>query len=177
MEVFTPWKLACASNNTFFFPQRAGCLTFTYTSCAVLWLVTQSCPTLCNTMDCSPPGSSVLGDSPGKNTEVGCHALLQGVFPTHGLNPGVPHCRQILYWLGHQERQLTHHRDNIIETNKPSLNSCLCHLRQEFEEAKPSDFGVLIGKLRMVSNFILLLWELNQALCLARNVPLIRCIH
>ena len=33
-------------------------------------------------MDYSPPGSSVREDSPGKNTEVGCHALLQGIFPT-----------------------------------------------------------------------------------------------
>ena len=66
-------------------------------------LVAQLCPTLCNPMDCSPPGSSVHGDSPGKNTEVGCHALLQGIFPTQGSNPGVPHCRQILYCLGQQE--------------------------------------------------------------------------
>ena len=35
------------------------------------------------TMDCSPSGSSARGDSPGKNTWVGCHALLQGIFPTH----------------------------------------------------------------------------------------------
>ena len=41
-----------------------------------------SCPTLCNPMDCSPPDSSVSGDSPGKNTGVGCHALLQGIFLT-----------------------------------------------------------------------------------------------
>ena len=41
-----------------------------------------SCPTLCNPMDCSPPDSSVSGDSPGKNTGVGCHALLQGIFFT-----------------------------------------------------------------------------------------------
>ena len=47
-------------------------------------------------MDCGPSGSSVHGDSPGKNTEVGCHALLQ-IFPTKGLNPGLLHCRQILY--------------------------------------------------------------------------------
>jgi len=59
--------------------------------CAVLCLVTQSCPTLCDPMDCSPPGSSVRGDSPGKNTGVGCPALLQGVFPTQGLNSGLPH--------------------------------------------------------------------------------------
>ena len=41
-------------------------------------------------------------DSPGKNTGVGCHALLQGTFPTQGLNPGLPHCRQILYQLSYQ---------------------------------------------------------------------------
>ena len=61
----------------------------------IVCLVTQSCPTLCNPMDCSPPGSSVHGDSPGKNTGVGCHALLQGIFPTQGLNPALPHYRQI----------------------------------------------------------------------------------
>jgi len=54
-------------------------------------------------MDCSPPGYSVLGDSPGKNTGVGCHVLLQGIFLTEGLNPGLLHCRQILYQLSHQE--------------------------------------------------------------------------
>ena len=43
----------------------------------VLWLVAQSCLTLCNPMDCSPPGSSVPGDSLAKNAGVGCHALLQ----------------------------------------------------------------------------------------------------
>ena len=70
--------------------------------CMFLSLVIQSCLTLSDTMDCSPPGSSVLGDSPGKNTGVGCHAFLQGIFPTQGLNPGLPHCRQILYHLSHQ---------------------------------------------------------------------------
>ena len=42
------------------------------------YLVAQSHPTLCDPIDCSPPGSSVHGDSPGKNNRVGCHALLQG---------------------------------------------------------------------------------------------------
>ena len=64
--------------------------------------VAQSCPTLCVPMDCNLPGSSVLGDCPGKNTGVGCHALLQGIFPTQGSNPGLLHCRQILYHLSHQ---------------------------------------------------------------------------
>ena len=53
-------------------------------------------------MDYSPPGFSVLGDSPGQNTGVGCHALLQGIFLTQGLNPGFPHCGWILYHLSHQ---------------------------------------------------------------------------
>ena len=70
--------------------------------CAVLSLVTQSYLTLCNPTDCSPPGSSVYSNSSGKNTGVGCHALLQGIFPTQGLNPGLLHCRQILYTLSHQ---------------------------------------------------------------------------
>ena len=44
----------------------------------------QSCPTLCDSMNYSPPGSSVYGDSPGKITVRGCPALLQGIFPSQG---------------------------------------------------------------------------------------------
>ena len=54
-------------------------------------------------MDCSLPGSSVHWDSPGKNTGVGCYALLQGIFPTQRSNPGLPHCRRILYHLSHPQ--------------------------------------------------------------------------
>ena len=56
-------------------------------------LVTQSCPTLC-----------VLcpWDSPGKTTGVGCHSLLQGIFPTQRSNLGLLNYRQILYQLSHQ---------------------------------------------------------------------------
>ena len=52
--------------------------------------VTQSCPALCDPMDCSSPGSSVRGDSPGKNTGVGCGALLQGNLPNPGVKPRFP---------------------------------------------------------------------------------------
>ena len=41
-------------------------------------------------------------DFPGKSTGVGCHFLLQGIFLTQGSNPGLPHCRQILYQLNHK---------------------------------------------------------------------------
>ena len=67
-----------------------------------LCLVTQSCPILCGPTDYSrwllwPWGS------PGESTGVGCHALLQGIFPIQGSKPGLWHCRQILYHLSHQE--------------------------------------------------------------------------
>ena len=65
-------------------------------------LVAQSCPTLFGPMGCSPPGSSVHGDSPGKNIGVDCHALLQGIFPPQRSNPGFLYCRKILYHLSHQ---------------------------------------------------------------------------
>ena len=49
-----------------------------------------------------PTGLLSPWNSPGKNTGVGCHFLLQGIFSTQGLNPGLLHCRQILYPLSHQ---------------------------------------------------------------------------
>ena len=61
----------------------------------------QLCPTFCNPVNCSPPGSSVSGmllcpwDSPSKNTGMGCHALLQGIFPTQGSNL---HLLCLLHW-------------------------------------------------------------------------------
>ena len=55
----------------------------------------QSCLTLCEAMDYSPPSSSNPWDSLGKDTGVGCHALLQGILPTHGLNP---HLLHLLHW-------------------------------------------------------------------------------
>ena len=67
--------------------------------------------------------------SPGKNTGVGCHFLLQGTFPTQGLNLGLPHCRQILYHLSQQGSpcgdipKLINSRegDLVFETTKKSV--------------------------------------------------------
>ena len=69
--------------------------------CCVLCLDARSCLTLCDPMGYNPPGSSLHGDSPGKNTRVGCHAL-QRIFKTQGLNPGLLYCRWILYHLSYQ---------------------------------------------------------------------------
>ena len=68
--------------------------------CVVPWFphlvfsVSHLCPTLCNPVDCSPPGSSIHGDSPGKNTGVGSLSLLQGDFPNQELNWSFLHRRQ-----------------------------------------------------------------------------------
>ena len=68
----------------------------------LLCLATHSCPTLCDSINCSFPDSSVPGYFPGKNTGVSCYALFQGNFPTQGLKPSLLYCRQILYNLSHQ---------------------------------------------------------------------------
>ena len=87
------------------------CVSFRYTakwfSYAVLRLVAQSSPIFCDPMDCSLPGSLIHGDSPDQNTKAGCHALLQGIFPAQGSNPGLLLCRWTLYHLRHQESPRT----------------------------------------------------------------------
>ena len=65
-------------------------------------LVTQSCPILWEPMDGSAPGSSVHGDSPGKNIGMSSYFLLQGIFLTQGSNPDLLHSRQIPCHLSHQ---------------------------------------------------------------------------
>ena len=101
-----------------------SCLqSFAASVCAVL--VVQSCLTLCDPIDCSLSGSSVYRDSPGKNTGVGRHALLSGLFQTQESNPGLLHCRQILYHLSHQAYRSCLFR--VAKTKKPggSLRSFL----------------------------------------------------
>ena len=67
-------------------------------------------------------------DSPGKNTGVGCHFLLQGIFPTQGSNPGLPHCRQTLHHLSYQGSQ-NHHGlvENTLQRHTfwPSIGTCI----------------------------------------------------
>ena len=63
----------------------------------VIAIVAQSYLTLCDPMDCNLPSSKGRGIFLGKNIGVGCHFLLWGIFPTQGSNPGLLHCRQILY--------------------------------------------------------------------------------
>ena len=111
-------------------------------------LVTQPYPILWDPMDCSPPGSTVHGDSPGKNTGVDCHTLLQGIFPTQRSNPGLlrfgripseapgkPKVRllyQLLWWHGGQRlgkacspglQGCSDHHPNSLSSPDPNLSS------------------------------------------------------
>ena len=74
----------------------------TYYLLTFIYVCAQSCLILSIPKECSPPGSSVHGDSPGKNPGLGCHVLLQRIFPTQGLNLSLAHYRWILYHLSHQ---------------------------------------------------------------------------
>ena len=61
----------------------------------------QSCSVVSDSL--RPHGLYSPWNSPGQNAGVGSLPLLQGIFPTQGVNPGFPHCRQILYQLSHME--------------------------------------------------------------------------
>ena len=60
----------------------------------------ESCSVVSNSLQ--PRGLYSPWNSPGQNTRVGRHSLLQGIFPTQGSDPGLPHCKWILYQLSHQ---------------------------------------------------------------------------
>ena len=85
----------CLSQDVWCWSDRRQPLVYS-PPCAGLFLVAQSCPTLWDPVNCSPPDSSDHGDSPSKNTGVGCHSFLQRIFPTKGSNPYHPHCRKSL---------------------------------------------------------------------------------
>ena len=80
------WASLLAHLPLWYFPATAWLLE-------VLVKVAQSCPTLCNPVDCN---------SLGQNTGVGSLSLLQGIFPIQASNPGLPHCRRILYQLSYR---------------------------------------------------------------------------
>ena len=99
--------------------------------------VAQSCPTLCNPMDYSPPGPSPW-DSPGKNSGLPFPAL--GDLPTQGSNPGVPHCRRTLYHLSHHPyyntsnyvfQNITTRWPSVVISYSQNLNHidhCICNV-------------------------------------------------
>ena len=90
-------------------------------------LVTQSCPTFWRPHGLQPTRLLCPQNSPDKTTGVGCHFLLQGIFPTQGLNPGLLHCRQTLYWLSHQGIPFTLWRKKRKESEVAQSCPTLCN--------------------------------------------------
>ena len=101
--------------------------------CLCVCLIAQSCLTLCDPLDCSPPGSSVCRNLPGKNIEVGCHAFLQGIFPTQGSNPDLLHCRQILYCLS-QPQAKTNYSSQCGQMGWSGWCVARCHMMHKLKQ-------------------------------------------
>ena len=80
-------------------------------------------------MNCSLPVSSVHGDSPGKNTGVGCHFLLQGIFPTPGSNLRLPHWQADSLPLSHQESTIESLKYAIFFLQLYIVTSLLLNIR------------------------------------------------
>ena len=79
---------------------------------AYLGSAAQSCPTL-RPHGLQPARPLCLWDSPGQDTGVGFHALLQGLLSTQGSNPGLLHCRQTLHCLRHQGNPSAEHKPRV----------------------------------------------------------------
>ena len=105
------------------FPKRTYCLSVNQSMKVKSESeVAQLCPTLCNPMDYSLTRFLCPWDFPGKHTGVGCHCLLQEIFPTQGLNLGLPHCRQTLYCLSHQGSEPEHSLTYTAVCNSSTLH-------------------------------------------------------
>ena len=96
-------------------------------------------------------------NSPGQNTGVGSLSLLQGIFPTQGLNPGLPHCRRILYQLSHKGRLL-----RVPWTARRSSQSLLKEISPEYSleglilKLKLQYFGYLMRKIDSLEKTLML---------------------
>ena len=92
---FFPFKSSSTGPRTFICLVNIYWMCVCVCVCVCVFSVPESCPTLCDPMDYSPPGSSVHGILQARILEwvVGSHSLLQGIFPIQGSNPGLLHWR------------------------------------------------------------------------------------
>ena len=104
------WSFSCTAGITYYLITFQTSRTkvwplfsFCFCNLCLCAKLLQLCPTLCDPVNCSLPGSSVHGILQARILEwLAMHALLQGIFQTQGSNPGLLHCRWILYCLSHQ---------------------------------------------------------------------------
>ena len=85
-------------------------------------LVTQLCMTLCDSMNCSLPGSSVHVILQARILEWVAIPFSRGIFPIQGSNPGLLLCRQILYQLSHKGRPAKANRKNFLYEEKRRIS-------------------------------------------------------
>ena len=149
---FRPWRVEALN------------LFFLLSTTTMKKVKVKSCLTLCDPMDCSLAGSSVHGDSTGKNPGGGCHSLLQGIFLIQGWNPGLLHCRQILYHLSHQESPITTIPRPIL-TKIKTLNP---HSISKFLQLSPK---ALTEDLGMSQYFTSLVWLCTAEVSLVSSLP------
>ena len=91
-----------------------------------------------------PHGLYSPWNSPGQNTGVGSLSLPQGIVPTQGSNPGLPHCRQILYQLGHKGSPETfhNHNGNFLIAISICIHVWLCPVLWDAMDYSPPGFSV-----------------------------------
>ena len=119
LSPYCRWASSCCGLTTHSFPKGCVCCGLSHrwflltsymsrskgaTSGSVVVKVTQLCPTLCDSTACRQPGSSVYGILQARILEWVAMPLSKKkvIFPIQGSNPGLPHCRRILYHLSHQ---------------------------------------------------------------------------
>ena len=117
------------------------------------------------------PLSMEFSRSPGKNTGVGCHFLLQGIFPTQGSNPGLLHCRQTLYHLSYQGSLAYIESMSVVSGEKATVSRCLS---QNNHKDRTGGLSALRqkGRSQLGSHSLsLLLWKLPGLWTLPFMVP------
>ena len=129
--------------------------------------VSQSFPTICNQWAVACTKLLCPWNSPGKNTGVGCHFLLQGIFLTQGLNPGLTHCRQTLYRLSHQGSLFAGRNTNnlryaddttLTEESVEELKNLLMKLKEESEKFS---LKLSIQKTKIMASGPITSWQID----------------
>ena len=110
-------------------------------------------------------------NSPGQNTGVGSRSLLQGIFPTQGSSPGLPHCRRILYQLSHQGSpnirklslsssspakltacSLPCYLQSTVSSHDTASSPCPCSLPPEYDSSSSCQLQPIFQRPRVASS-------------------------
>ena len=151
MEESLIWKInGCYSSYPAYFGCSMGWTTF-------LSEVKWSCSVMSNSFwphGLQPTRLLHPWDFPGKNTGVGCHCLLQGIFLTQRLNPGLPHCRQMPYPLKHQRRHLPNLSSNCLHVIEHRAGLLVWPFSSQVKGGKSFPYLSLINSCSLCPHFL-----------------------